>query len=457
MKTRSPSQPRLGALLVVLALLATACGPNAGVTPGPGTGSPPAGTPAPSSPQPVSPAPDSGVQPPTTAVTLEFWNPFTGPDGAFMQALVDQFNDETETVQVNVTTQGDYYTVLRTASEEHNLPQVAIMHVDAIPAHARDGIVTPIGDLADQLGLSGTDFTEPVWNGGIFDGERYSIPLDIHTLTFYWNKKLFRDAGLDPESPPTDRESFVSAATAITALGGDAAGYRQISTNNFLAGIVWATLFYQGGGQLTSEDGMTATYNSEAGTQAAEFMRSMIADGISPEGVAGDDEIIAFQQGTSGMVLSGIWETTRYAEALGDDLGAGPVPNIFGQGVWAGSHQLVVPRQETDDANIRQGAYYFIDWISRHSVEWAKGGQIPARASVRESAEFQAIPYISAIAAQADAARFPPAIPAISDLIFGANGAGESALRVVAGEEAQPVFDQSVEQYTQFLQEQAGP
>jgi multiple sugar transport system substrate-binding protein len=475
---------RLTAAVIALLLVIVACGPGAEGTPGaatpdPGTGTPAVGTPDPGTgtpdpgvgtpdpgagtpdpgagtPDPGAGTPDPGtgtpIEPPSEAVTLEFWNPFTGPDGQFMTQLVDQFNQEAENVQVNVTTQGEYYTVIRTAAEENSLPHVAVMHVDAIPAHAADGIIVPIDDLADQLGLAGEDFTPAVWDGGIWQDERYAIPLDIHTLTFYWNKALFEEAGLDPESPPTDQESFVNAARAITD-NTNASGYVQIVTNNFLAGIVWATLFYQGGGELTNADGSEATYNSQAGIQAAEFMRSFIAEGISPDGMAGDDEIVAFQQGQSGMVFSGIWETTRYAEALGDDLGAGPVPNIFGEGVWAGSHQLVVPRAAADDPNMRQGAYYFIDWLSRHSFDWAAAGQIPARASAREDAAFQELEHISDIGQQADAARFPPAYPAISDLIFGANGAGEAALIVVTGGDAQQAFDQSAAQYTQFLQE----
>ncbi len=50
------------------------------------------------------------------AVSLEYWNPFTGPDGPFMGQIVDAFNAEHENIQVAMTTQSEYYTQLGTAA-----------------------------------------------------------------------------------------------------------------------------------------------------------------------------------------------------------------------------------------------------------------------------------------------------------------------------------------------------
>lgn len=388
---------------------------------------------------------------PTEEVALEFWNPFTGPDGAFMQTLVDQFNEETETVQVTITTQTEYYTKVRAAALSDTLAQVLIMHVDQIPLQAEDGIISPINDLVELLELDATDFTEAIWTGSEWKGNRYGIPLDIHTQTMFWNKDLFEQAGLDPESPPIDEESFLDATRAITE-NTDAPGYMVVTSGTpFSIGTSWATLFYQGGGEWTNEDFSEATYNSEAGVQAAEFLRSLIDEGISPASTEADAEIAAFKQGQLGVVFSGIWETTAYADALGDALGAGPVPQIFGEGVWASSHTLAVADGVTDVE--RQAAYYFIDWISQHSVEWAKAGQLPARASVREDAEFQSIPHIADIAAQIDSARFFPPIPAAPDMLLAAGGAADAVFAVVNGEDAQAALDESAQRSTQIIQE----
>jgi multiple sugar transport system substrate-binding protein len=388
------------------------------------------------------------LEAPATKVSLDFWNPFTGPDGNFMKQLVDQFNQETPNVQVKVTTQGDYYTKVRAAAQAKRLPHVMIIHLDAIPLHAGDGIITPLNDLISLLQYDAADFTEAVWQQGEWKGQRFGIPLDIHPLTFYWNKDLFEKAGLDPEKAPATREEFVNAAREITGKAGQP-GYIQINTNNFLAGIVWATLFYQGGGKWVSDDLATLTYNTEPGVAASNFMAELYNDAqVGKKGVAGDAEIAAFKQGNLGMVMSGIWETTGYRDSLKERLGAGPVPNFFGEGVWAGDHNFAIPNREGLTPEERQGGYYFIKWMSDHSAAWAGAGQLPARKEARESTEFTELEYIADIADQVERARFFPPVPAADTFLFAAGGAGEAALQTVNGKaEAKPALDQSVARF----------
>jgi multiple sugar transport system substrate-binding protein len=425
--------------VVAITLIGTlaACGPRGGAeeSDGGGAASPPAAV--------------ESLAPPDAEVSLTFWTPFTGPDGPFMQTLVDEFNAEDTGITVEVTTQAEYYQKLRTAAQSDTLPDVGIVHLDAIPQNAEDGIIQPINDLIELQALEAGDFTEAVWANGEWKGDRYGVPLDIHPLTFYWNKAAFEEAGLDPEAPPNSEEDFVAAAQALNDAGYTGPIW---SNHGFSAGLFWASLFYQGGGEWTNEDYSEATYNSEAGLQAAQFMKGLIDDGLHPAGVEVDAELPAFLEGDSGMIVAGPWQLSRLAEGLGDDLGAGPVPQIFGEGVWAGSHHLAVMDGVEDDA--KQAAYYFIDWITSHSTEWAKAGQVPARASVRDSEEFTAVPHIPVIAEQVDGARFFPPFPASGDLLFGAGGANEAVVSVLAeNTDPQSALDESAQRFTQIITE----
>jgi multiple sugar transport system substrate-binding protein len=97
--------------------------------------------------------------------------------------------------------------------------------------------------------------------------------------------------------------------------------------------------------------------------------------------------------------------------------GAAPVPQIgSAPAVWASSHNFVVTSQAQKDPNKLQAAKVFIAWISDHSIDWAKAGQIPARASVRETPEFQALEVQSIAAQQLDHVKFPPAVPGIGEV-----------------------------------------
>ncbi len=452
---------RLFAVLALFALIFTACSGGGDASEAP-NGSEPAGSVAPGGSE--APAGSDGAtgafQPPSENVELTLWNPFTGPDGDFFQQIVDEFNGATPECQITVETKvgAEYAAQLEAAASANELPHIIAAGYDALPGHVENGIVVAIDDFAEQGGYGPDMFPEAIWNAGEWKGARVGIPIDTHTMNLYYNKALFEEAGLDPESPPTDQESFEEAITAISE-NTEASGYQVVGSGpggNFLAGIQFAAFFYQGGGEWTNEDFTEVTFNSEAGVQAAEYLAHLATDLDAPV-VESDAEINAFQQGQNGMVMSGIWETTRYNDALGEDLGVAPIPAIFGDGTWGGSHNLALTSAGAEDENAKACAFYFIDWFSQNSLQWGAAGQIPARNEVRESDEFQnasgegLLPLIAQVAPLADAVQFLPTIPGGGDILFGPQGAGEATTLVVGGSDAQQILDEFAAAQTDIL------
>ena len=108
--------------------------------------------------------------------------------------------------------------------------------------------------------------------------------------------------------------------------------------------------------------------------------------------------------------------STRWVEKKGLEWDVAPLPNIGGtKAAWAGSHQFVLPTVRDPDQNKQDAARVFINWISQKSLEWAKGGQVPVRKSVRESAEFKALTHQAALATQIDDVHFTPPVAGIGD------------------------------------------
>jgi len=343
---------RFVAILAVLALTLAACsGGDDGSSTAPGDSEAPGASQAPGE----SGGATGGFEAPTENVELTLWNPFTGPDGDFFTQIVEDFNAATPTCQVTVETKvgGEYAAQLEAAASANELPHVIAAGYDALSGHVENGIVVPIDDFAEQGGYGPDLFPEAIWNAGEWKGQRVGIPIDTHTMNLYYNKALFEEAGLDPESAPADEASFEEAITAI-GENTDASGYQVVGSGpggNFLAGIQFAALFYQGGGEWTNEDFTEVTFNSEAGVQAAEYLAHLASDLDAPV-VESDAEINAFQQGQNGMVMSGIWETTRYSEALGEDLGnhsPGCFPDAeFPEAVLALYHHLWMSASRDD-------------------------------------------------------------------------------------------------------------
>jgi multiple sugar transport system substrate-binding protein len=381
-------------------------------------------------------------------VQLQYWNPFTGPDGPFMGQMVDAFNAANPNIQVTMTTQSDYYTQLGTAAASGTLPDVAIVHADQVATQAYRNVLRPIDDLVTAAGISGDDFPEAVWNAGQVGDHRYSIPLDIHPMTMFVNLDLLNGAGID--AAPTTGEEFAADAAAMT--GGDNNGF--MITSGFPIRQIFEMLLNQFGGSAFNEDGTEAIWNSEAGVQAAQWLLDAQKNYSQPN-LEVDAELNAFKGGTVGMVWNGIWQTTNVTgDGVFFNSEAVPVPQVGTQpAVWAGSHQFTLPMQANPDPCKDAAAAIFIRYMLDNSLTWSRAGQLPASATVRASADFADVqPQATIAAGSADYVFFPPSVPGITDAYAPLDEA-ISALMSGNATDIQAELDSAVERANQILEQ----
>ena len=86
------------------------------------------------------------------------------------------------------------------------------------------------------------------------DGKLYGLPTSNYTMGLLVNRKLFQQAGLDPNKPPTTWEDVRTAAKAIAGLGKGIAGYGDYSAQN-TGGWHFTATMYGLGGDVVSADG----------------------------------------------------------------------------------------------------------------------------------------------------------------------------------------------------------
>lgn len=348
-------------------------------------------------------------------VALSFWNGFTGGDGAFMKRLVDQFTTEHKNIAVSVQTMqwSDYYVKLPTAVQAGKGPEVAVMHVDSVATNAARKIIQPLDDVAKALGLTEADFAPVPWKAGLYKDRRYSIPLDVHPLGFFYNKTVMEQAGLDPAKPPMTHDDYMAALDKLKSKGIQG---HWASPFTFTGSLALQSLLYQFGGSMYNQAATKATWGEDGGVKALTWWQGLIKAGYSPAKVAQDADFIALQNGQNAFNWNGIWSINTLKEKTSLQWGVSRLPNIGGQNAcWAGSHQFVLPTQTSQDANKDIAARVFVNWISQKSIEWAKGGQVPARNSVRDSAEFKALTDQAELATQINYLHFPPPIAGIGD------------------------------------------
>lgn len=345
------------------------------------------------------------------AVTLSYWNGFTGGDGPFMKKMVADFMKENPKITVtgNTVEWAQYYQRMPAAVTAGKGPDVGVMHMDQLATNAARKIILPLDDLAKSLNLAEDDFTPEVWQAGIYKDARYGIPLDVHSLAMYWNTDQAKSAGVT--DAPADEQSFMAA---LDKLKGSVKQPFWMPSR-WPAHLMFYSLLWQFGGELYAKDGTKALYDSDEGVKALQWMVDIVKKGYSPTNVAQDSQYVGFKNKKLAVTWDGIWQINDL-KAAKLPFGIAPIPKIGDKdAVWANSHNFYISKQAEKDDNKLSAAKTFIDWMSKHSGDWAGAGMIPARKSVRDSADVTKSTQ-APVAAKIDAMHFLPPIPGVADI-----------------------------------------
>jgi multiple sugar transport system substrate-binding protein len=281
------------------------------------------------------------------------------------------------------------------------------MHLDQIATNAARQVIVPLDDLTEALELQESDFAPSVWEPGIYDDKRFAIPLDVHSLAMYYNMDHFKKAGIS--EPPTDAASLDEACKKLQQAGFDKPFWMP---NLWPAHLMFLSLLWQFGGEPYGEDGLEATFGSEAGVQALTWMVEQVDKGYSPTNVEADSQYTAFKNGDNSITWDGIWQINDL-ESSGVAYGIAPIPTIGDEpAVWANSHNFFLTAQASEDTDRANAAKSFIGWMSDQSAAWSEAGMIPARNSAREEAAFKDSPQ-AVLTEQVEHLRFLPAVPGL--------------------------------------------
>jgi len=381
---------------------------------------------------------------------ITYWAPFSGADGPRMKTIVENYDKSQQKYKVDfqIVPQTDYYKTVDLAfSGQKDGPEVLIMHTDQLLNYQEKNLLKDLTETIEKTGVKPEDYSETAWQSGTIDGKQYSIPLDIHPLVLYYNKDMFKAAGLDPEKAPTNREEFVAAAKAMTDASKNQYGFvvPTLWPNQF----IYPTVFFQNGGELL-KDGKP-NYNSPEGVEALAFLRSLVdKEKVSPENVQQDGEVTLFLQGKNGMQLNGPWMMEQWDKA-GINYGVAEVPMLGTKekAVYANGHNFVIPESVKDSKKL-EGISDFLKYVAENTMEWAKSGQAPASKAIYEqNVEFKQMAQQPKVAAQFEYAKFAPRIAnwgQISDPLW-----SEVNLALLGKKDPQKALDDATKKAEQIL------
>lgn len=282
-----------------------------------------------------------------------------------------------------------YETELLNNQLEGTLADIITFDAPNTAAYAKSGL------LYDITALISPEEQEKFYSLNTYEGKLFGLPIQESSAGFYYNKKIFRAAGIDVSAytaeNPWTFEEFKAVCAKLKQYGVTAVDMRLDATKDETAPYLLYPFIYAAGGSFNSEDGYTASgyYNSDATAKGFQFIKDLISEGYTSYAIGATD----FFTEKVGMYLSSGWTIpdldNKYREnfASRDDWGLLPYPKDVKAASATGSWSYAITNNHHTD---KSATLELLKWMS--SAESSKAitdatGMIPARKDVEKNYE----------------------------------------------------------------------
>ena len=350
-----------------------------------------------------------------TEVSFYFPIAVGGPITKIIDGYASQFNKENPSYNVTPVYSGTYQeTIVKvlTAHKAGKPPTSAILLSTDTFTLADEGAIAPIDDFvktdADRAWLK--SFFPAFLLNGQFDNKTWGVPFQRSTVVLYWNKQLFKEAGLDPNKPPQTWAETISMGQKLTkkdASGNVTQWGIQVPSSGFPYWL-FQGFSTQNGGILANAAGNAVKYDDPKVVEALQYWVDLSRKyGIHPPGVV--------EWGTTPRdflerKVAMIWTTTGNLTNIRSnakfDFGVAMLPAGERRGSPTGGGNFFIFKKAT--AAEQEGAYKFAQWLTQpeRAAQWSiDTGYVAVSPASYETAALKKY-----------AADFPPALVARDQL-----------------------------------------
>lgn len=290
------------------------------------------------------------VEEDNSPITLEFWTHEDAARAELEDKWIKEFQEIHPNVTVNVTRQGaeGLRDLVQTAFAANEGPSFFNLPIENEYQYIEAGRVAPCDyktlgfkDAADLL----DHYQDGMIDAVVYDGDVYGLPLELTNWSIYLNKKVFRDAGLDPETDyPKTWEDMVEVSKKIIIRDGDIITRRGFDFRYKYELTYFVPMVEQLGGALTEEEGCV---NRDAWVKALTFMQNWgpQGDNLGSPTLTAPRKLFNKDNNDIAMANTGLYQESRI---LTDN------PTFYNSGEW-----MVVPYPVFEDAvKDVAGCYY---------------------------------------------------------------------------------------------------
>jgi len=336
-------------------------------------------------------------------IKVTFWHAMGGSRTAFIQRMVEDFNYTHPQIEVTAEHKGSYRDTLNAAIlafKQGKAPNIVQIFEVGSQLALDSKIFMPFQDLVKPTDYAMLDdFIKPVANYYKIKGKFNSIPFNSSNPILYYNKTLFKKAGLDPNNPPKTFKEVIEACKKLKQAG-------------IPYGITWPLhswfveqwIAEQGALLANNENGRKARatdiyVDSPAMKRIMSWWKTLYDKGYyaysgKPEDWDGANNL--FVSGQAAMLITSTSDVTIMQNAAYEhnfELGTAflPVPDgIERNGVIVGGASLWVTKGHSPQ--VLEATKKFLLWFTNteNEVRWHKGtGYFPVRESAVEVLKIQ--------------------------------------------------------------------
>ncbi len=306
------SRTRFGALLAIVAIVATACSGTS--SPSPTTATPTTGAPSASTPGEPTMAPLTG--------TLTIWEAY-GASGSSEKDAFDKIvaavmaANPGLTVTVTDVPFNNLFTNFETQAATGGGPDMYIAPNDNLPKQARDGLLVDVSDLVATLKAAPYNTSDVAISAATVDGKLYEIPESMKAVELFYDNTILTSA------PATTADWMTNAKKLGWVYGANGGG----------AYYLWG-LFSTFGGKILNDDGTCAATATTGVADALKWLQDMKAAGMTMYQNDGDAKADLLS-GKIGGFIDGPWQSGDLSKALGSKLAVAAGPTGPSGGAFA--------------------------------------------------------------------------------------------------------------------------
>ena len=327
-----------------------------------------------------------------SSTDVSFWHGFTGARGETLQQLVDQFNALKTGVQVTALPYGSYEEVaenLVRSLGDGTAPDLVVMSEALWFRFYLAQTILPLDDLIASSGFDLGDVIPAFTAEGQRAGSTWWLPFSRSTPLVYYNRDMFRAAGID--AFPASWSEFAEIAPSLTDTGAQVYGIAQSTIANLVAwafqGVTWAF------GGAYSDSSVNIQIDQPGAVAAGNYYLRSITEGWGYASQQGNQDL---GNGFAAVTIAStgvLNDTTALAQATGFELSTAFLPSAEPGGPTAvptgGSGFFIVG---SAPAERQAAAFEFLTWCmaAEQTTFWAQNtGYMPVRTSAIESQTMQ--------------------------------------------------------------------